>query len=282
MKFNKIFLMFGVAALTLFSSCSDDDDYTPGAATGKYNVSFTPASQNNKALELTATDFTLTLQRADADVSKELTVPLENRSSSVFTVPQSVTFAAGSATAEIKIGIADTAKAFVDYSVNIVVPEEYTNQYAAAGNNTPVYPRVSFSVHKEDWQPYAEGKVTSGLFETSWDQELDYSPYLKLYRLRDLWETGYHFYFKWDGKADSDSKVVVTDAEGTSLAKVKTSTGASYGDYGLVSFTYYPTEPDGQVEYVAADATFHFRLYLTVSAGAFGFVDEAYTITKKL
>lgn len=278
MKFNKIFLMFGMAAVGILSSCSDDNSYTPGAETGKYNIAFTSASQNNKTLNITDSVFTIEVQRNASDAGDALTVPLINHSSSELIVPGSVTFDAGATTAEIKIRIAEAAKAFIYYNVLISLPEKYTNQYAKVDDAT-VYPRVQFTVHKEDWKPYAEGTYKSFLEDNPWERTMEYSEYLGIYRLPDLYKEGYHFYFKWDGTTDKDSEVVVTDNSGEKN-EAATVTGYVEPDFGMISSTY--TASEGFTGYKVSDGMFHFNLKFTVSAGSFGVMDETYKITKKL
>lgn len=39
------------------------------------------------------------------------------------------------------------------YALSIVIPEEYTHQYA----ETSIYPRIELNVIKEDYKPYATG-----------------------------------------------------------------------------------------------------------------------------
>ena len=103
MKINKYFLMAGLAVMSLVAtSCSDKDEYTPGKEAGSNNVVF--INESNQTLALTATEFTVELQRTNT--SGDLTVPLEIlQCSSVLTCPASVTFASGSATATLTMSI---------------------------------------------------------------------------------------------------------------------------------------------------------------------------------
>lgn len=271
MKINKIFLMAAVAMLGLFASCGDDDDYTAGNKSGNYDVAFTEASQQNYALDLAATEFTVSLRRSNTQGA--LTVPLKAAASEMLSVPSSVTFADGSATADITIGVSDSAKAFVNYPLLITVPEEYTQQYDSAAT---VYPRLQVTVHKEDWKPSATGTFTSSFFAASWGQELQYSAYLKIYRLPDLYAEGYHFYFKWNGATDDTQEFEMTDANGiTNVAA--TESGAVHKTYGMMYATWLSEYDSG----ILKENTFYIPFKWTVAAGTFDNGSyEKYVISK--
>ena len=115
MKINKIFLMAGIAVMSLMAtSCSDDDKYQKGPEAGSQNVGF--VNQTNPVLGLTDTQFTVELKRSNA--SGELTVPLEIiQCADVLSAPSSVTFASGSETATLTINVSNAAEAFVDYQL---------------------------------------------------------------------------------------------------------------------------------------------------------------------
>lgn len=266
MKLHKIILMAGIVALGL-TSCGDDDDWTRGAETGQYNVAFTAESQANQVLGISDTQFPLTLVRTDA--SQELTVPLNSKgTSALLKVPESVTFAAGSSTASITIGLDTAVKAFVNYPLVITIPEQYTHQYDSTG----VYPRIQCTVHKEDWQYVGTGVYYNWLYESEWEQDLEHSDYLGIYRLPDCLADGYNIYFRWDGKAGQGQTFEVTNEEGTRNVAA-TLAGFSVGDYGACSWQWRPANFSGYTS-----GAFYFPFRWTVSAGSFGTGYDTFTI----
>lgn len=262
MKINKIFLMACVALLSMtFVSCGDDDNYSAGPKVGSTVVSF--ADDANIALELTDTKFNITLTRTDA--TDELTVPLVVRAASVLSVPSSVTFAAGATTATLEVQISEDSEAFVDYNLDITIPDEYAGSTYLAGQTT--YPHLNITVHKEDYKPWGTMSYTSWLFEASWDVDVFYSEYLKLYRA-EIFEEGYPFYFTIDDEG------VLAVVDGTGAKKQDTVTGSVDDTYGMITCRWLSdnfTGLDGGVYYIP----FQYR----VSAGSFGANYDSFTLT---
>lgn len=95
MKINKFFLgLLGMAAFT-FAACSDsDDDYSPATVSGE-QVFFPSTVTSQINLSETATSFNIPLKRQVADAASTVNLITEDPSGK-FTVPQSVTFEAGS------------------------------------------------------------------------------------------------------------------------------------------------------------------------------------------
>lgn len=272
MKLNKLFLLAGVAMLTFgMSSCSDDDDYTPGAPSGKYDVSFAN-EEAKKVLALDDKTFTVDVTRANGD--GELTVPVEVlQKPDCFTVPQSITFAAGETEKSLEIAVADGMENFVDYTLRLRIPEAYTQAYKEDAGS----PMLNMTVLKEDFKPWAEGVFRDNIiFKQAWNQTLEYSEIKDTYRLPDLIATGTHFLFKWNGKADDDSELYFCDSEGAKIAIQ--ATGFVHPSYGMIMANFLYTEWLG---FDSAKETFYFPIEFTVSAGTFGANYDTFTITKK-
>ncbi|MFA6832187.1 MAG: hypothetical protein WCR36_07955, partial [Bacteroidaceae bacterium] len=147
MKSNKIFLLVVIVFVSVFAtSCSDDDNYVPGKETGAYNVYF--KNESNVTMGLSDKSFNITIARSNKN--GELTVPLKHvRVPDCFKAPESVTFANGDTVETITVTVTDSMKVFVNYSLDLQIPEEYTNQY----KKQSVYPAVNMTVHKEDYKP---------------------------------------------------------------------------------------------------------------------------------
>ena len=178
MKINKIFLLAAMALTGFgFASCSDDDSYSPGKPAGSNNVYF--VDEADQVLDLTATSFTIKVGRADA--GSALSVPLKQvQVASVFTVPATVEFAAGQSETDVTIQMSADAEPFTDYQLRLAIPEEYTSPYKQQAN----VPEMSIRVHKEDYKDYAAVEYYDDFwYEEAWDDVLQYSATLDLYRI---------------------------------------------------------------------------------------------------
>lgn len=258
--------------MTIFmGSCSDDDnDYTAGKPAGKYDVSF--EEEGKIALALTDDKFDVTLTRANGD--GELTVPVEVVEKPDFmTVPSSVTFAAGETEKSIEITIGEDMENFVDYALRLRVPEEYTQPYVEDAGS----PQLNIIVLKEDYKPYALGEFTENvLFGQSWEQLLEYSEIMDMYRLPNLIASGTHFLFKWNGKSGDDSELFFCDATGKKIEKY--ASGYVHPSYGMIYANFLYANWTG---FDADENAFYFPLEFTVSAGSFGKNYDTFTIIEK-
>jgi hypothetical protein len=270
MKPNKIFLLAGIALMSVFAtSCSDDDDYTAGKETGAYNVYF--KGESNLTMNLTDMSFDITVARSNKN--GELTVPIKKiRVPDCFTnIPESVTFANGDSVKTITVNVTDSMKPFVSYILDLQIPEEYTNQY----KTQTVYPALNMNIHKEDYKPFAKVSYYYGFFDATDNVDVEYSKYMDLFRFKNLVATGYDFYFYWDQVKDSTSVFKVTDANGNELTSAFES-GYVHAKYGMVSATWDNTQFTG---YDPKDDTFYVPYTWTVSAGSFGTAYDTFKFT---
>lgn len=65
MKFNKLYMALGVAALAL-TSCSDEEDYTPAPAVVTPEAYFNISDSKEVDLEKNSTEFSFPIYRAEA------------------------------------------------------------------------------------------------------------------------------------------------------------------------------------------------------------------------
>lgn len=273
MKLNKIFMLTGIAAaMFCMSACSDDEDYVPGKQAGSENVYFSN-DEGSVALDLSENKFTFEVSRENG--TGELTVPLEIlQKPDFFTVPTSVTFAAGETQKTLEVTIGEGMENFVEYALRIRIPEKYTQPYKDDAET----PLLNMTILKEDFAPWAEGTFTDNiLFEQSWDQTLEYSPIKDMYRLPNLIAAGTHFYFKWDGTDAKDQKIYFCNANGEEVSSFNS--GYVHASYGMI--VAYVLNEDNWMGYNSEDKTFYFPLEFKVSAGSFGSSYETFTITNR-
>lgn len=259
MKFNKtIFIVSLLACSAGFTACDNDDDYVPGAPAGEYNIGF--ESESSYVLGLQDTEISVELTRDNAE--GELTVPLQHVTVPNFvTVPESATFADGSATTSITMTIGEGMKPFTTYWISVRVPEQYNTFY----NEDSQCPILNISVRKEDYEVVANSIYQDPVFyQDQWNQPVEYSALKGLYRLPDCFAAGAHWYFTFDGENFS-----FTDNSGTPVSKFLS--GYVHPSYGAVTANVLDVEmgydeegPEGTVGY------FYFPLEFTVSAVSFG------------
>lgn len=260
-------------ALTLgISSCTDDYDYDAPSKVAEN----TPGVQFEEAASRTAVgvednSFDITLTRNNT--TGELTVPLIAETSDVINVPSTAKFADGSDETTITVTLGEGVELCKKYDLKISIPEEYTDPYDEANGGFISY---ATKVIKEDYQPYAAGYYTESFFYgQSWNETLEYSQLMGMYRLPDLYANGYHVYFKWDGGTDENQSFQFCDEEGNKATSFEL--GFTYSSYGMVSASVISGAFAGYEE-----GTFYFPWNMTVSAGSFGGgYYFSYTITEK-
>lgn len=269
MKINKIFLLAAMALTGFgFASCSDDDSYSPGKPAGSNNVYF--VDEAHQVLDLTATSFNIKVGRADA--GSALTVPLKQlQVASVFTVPATVEFAAGQTEVEVPIQISSDAEPFTDYQLRLAIPEEYTSPYRVQD----YVPELNVQIHKEDYKDYAAIEYYDNFwYGEKWEDVIQYSATLDLYRYAPFAE-GCYFYYKIDEGKD----ITVCNAEGKKYTG-KTVTGLSHSTYGAISAAW--DTASGFSGYNPEDDTYYILYEWTVDAGSFGPYYNTIKILRKL
>ncbi len=249
MKLNKLFLIAGMALMSLsFASCSDDDDYTPGKEPGQHAVGFLNEGPQ-KTLPIDATSFTFTLVRESGEGA--LTVPLTYVSiPEEFSAPESVTFADGETEATVTVDIVGDMPAFEDFWFEVKIPEEFTNQYKETKN----FPSMSFNIAKEDYVPRFSAVYGSiFIYAVTGDASqayingltVEYSEFLKLYRIKSVNGTP-TLYFKWTGVFNGEKKNIPTFTNASGKPVGGYATGWTYGSYGTVYF-FFGADENGQL-----------------------------------
>lgn len=272
MKFNKALLIVSLLVTALgFSACDSNDGYVPGAFAGENNIGFD--SEENLVMGMADTEISVVLTRANTE--GELTVPIQALMvPECMTLPKSVTFADGSATADIKVSVSEEMKTFTEYQLSFRIPEEYTNAYAVDGKS----PIFNITVKKEDFKVVANGVFEDRiLFKQKWMQTLEYSPILGIYRIPDCFAVGGHWYFHFNG----NDEFWFTDAEGNKVLKF--ASGYNHANYGMIMAN---VETDYEMGYDTTipgiEGQFYVVMSMTVSAGTFGTNYELFDIQEWL
>ena len=280
---NKIkFALVSLALVLGFTACNKNDyEYEPGKEAATDNLALYFDDEENLTLALADNEVEITLNRVDTE--GELSVPLIVNSAPDFvTVPGRATFAAGEDKTTVKLTIGEGMEAFTKYLIKISIPEEYTQPYDV-DSGSPVY---CFTITKEDFATVAKGVFTSTVaWKSSWENDLEYSNFLNLYRFPDLIASGTHIYFHFDMDAEGNQEFYFTDASGNHITKF--STGYIHPSYGEMTATVNEGYDMGYDEFVDEETgqpvnEFYWVWKITVSAGTFGENYQTYDVTEWL
>lgn len=267
-KFIK-YSLFAIALLAGVSSCTDDYDYDAASPVVEGNSGVAFLTDTKKTV-LNADDNSFTIEMVRTNTNGELTVPLIANAPAEIQVPQSVTFADGEAEAEVEITVGNVEMC-KSYPLSISIPQEYTDAYDEDREGF-----ISFltNVVKEDYKLVANGVFTENiLFGESWNQPLEYSEILDIYRLPDLIVGGTNFYFKWDGTSNDDQVFYFCDDEGNKVTSF--ATGYVHSRYGMIMANVLSGT------FIGCDEnTLYLPFSFTVSAGSLGADYDTYTITE--
>lgn len=124
-----------IATAVGFASCSDDDDYAPAQVPGNAQVYFSNAQESTVNIVEDQTEFNVLVLRQDT--VGDLTVNiLANDPSGIFTIPSSVTFVDGKATANLHVtfDFADI-EGNVKYPISLKVDEKDATLYGDASTS---------------------------------------------------------------------------------------------------------------------------------------------------
>jgi hypothetical protein len=275
MKYFNIKLIAVLSAVFMLASCEEEitRDLSPEPNPNSNKVYF-PTQESKLVLPIDASAFEVTIAREVTTSALTVNLHYSGGYANLFTVPQTIAFAAGEAekTFEIQLGDIELMKAY-NFQVEVADVAQ-TNPYQLDTINFR-YPIIGFSLMKEDFIPYSIGEYYSGWQEEAWEAEMEYSPATEQYRIKEFCGyAGYDAYFKWDGGS------AITMVGGS---KVGTRTGFQSGyvhsSYGMVYASFL--DPEGTFEYDEASKTFTFGYAWRVSAGSFGVAEDFYTIETK-
>ncbi len=243
---NKIFKFALCAVVALgFTACTEEVDYTPATPSNVNDqVYFLASNSATPVMDKADTQFTVLVGRDNGSSAQSVPLKITNPTPDIFTVPETIEFAAGETEKELVILTSEKIEYCKPYYLKLEIPEEFTNPYNVQDN----HPSVIMNVVKEDYEPYATGTYTSNFFGGSWAQDMEYSPATDMYRFPNLYADGYHYVFSWDG-----SKI--------KAAKSKVESGYVHKTYGMCSITTEATQ------YNANSNAFLFQFKWTIPDG---------------
>lgn len=257
-KFGFLALLLGVT----FASCDKNDyEYEPAEAVkSAYNIGF---NSPETFAPMSVSDDKLEVELTREDATKELTVPIQKIDVPAFvTVPASATFKQGEKTTTIVLGIGQEMKPYVNYKVMIAIPQEYTSPF----EEEPKAYIYDATITKEDFAVVAHCTFISTVALTGeWEADLEYSEYLKLYRIPALIADGYDYYFHFAINADGEQEFYFTDKNGKRATAF--ATGYVHPSYGMITSTINEGYDMG---WDPEENEFYWVWKMTVSAGSFG------------
>lgn len=251
-----------VVILGLVSCNGNDYDYTPADEAGQYNIGF--VGEKNMTLAMDANEVQVTLNRTDD--SEEQTIPLKVITAPDFvTVPETVTFAAGEKQATVSLALGEGMIPCTTYKIQLAIDPKYSQPYNTAEAQPAV---VDFTIYKEDYELVAKAQFTSSVaWKATWDADIEYSPYLNLYRIPDLIAEGTNYYFHFADDGDNQ-EFWFTDASGAH--KTSFTTGYVHSTYGMMTSIINESYPMGYEESEEDGNYFYWVWELRVTAGSFG------------
>lgn len=141
-----IALLLGGIMLVSIAACSDDDGRTPSPEVDPNCIGASFGDENIDFLELEDTDptnITLEVTRDKTDAAATVGIQVLTNTENVFTIPTSVSFAAGEATANLTVSF-DNAKLKKEYSFEIALEASAVNPYKGNGH-------ASFTIQRLKW-----------------------------------------------------------------------------------------------------------------------------------
>lgn len=273
---KKIFKFFVPVMALAVISCGDDEikrTESPAFNPDAEQVFFYNDVVNPSSIELLPTDslFEIVIGREVYEYAKDVKLKLVDNSGA-FSIPSSVSFAAGDSIDTIQVWV-DTEKLefFKDYSIELSIDDSKSvNPYVAAENGAPVW---SINVIVSDYKKFDDGIFSSEFFEQAWPQEILYSEIKNAFKFVDPYAVGYSMEFTVDSlgaidgyKKDKDGRYVF-DAY-------------NHSTYGIVTMHVWAGQKWMKYSnYDPATKTLIFDSEWTVSAGSFGEYYESFTFS---
>ncbi len=227
MKLNKIFFLFGIAAVSFLASCGDDDYSAGEPATGNQLQSVTFGTKYKDQIEVDPADpttYTITVYRDSAYMSEAASVPVKVlvNTDNAYEVPSTVEFAANKAEAELVVSY-PKAEIGTEYTLEIALDDSYVNSYKSQRT-------YLLSVTRVKWNDLGMGIFSEGF----WDGENGY--YVKIQQ-KDTDKSMYRVLNPYAAYEDlkDEAKVIFFNV------LKKGGKDEKYGEYNLVSFDTWST-----------------------------------------
>lgn len=139
-------------------------------------------NDNPSSIELLPTDsvFEIVIGREVYEYANDVKIKIVDNTGA-FTIPSSVSFAAGDSVDTIQVWVdMEKLKFFTDYQIEISVDDsKAVNPYVAAANGVLSW---TVNVIVSDFKPFDDVIVTSSWFEESWQDEILYSEILDQFK----------------------------------------------------------------------------------------------------
>ena len=168
MKINKIFILAGIllSSMLSLSSCSEDDEFTPGAGlvAGSPELSF--SSDNVQAIELDPADPTsidIQIHRSNTQTEGTYSIKVLSNPDNVFNVPKNVTFTAGQEEA-IVTATFDKAEIGKSYTLELGFDNTDINPYGTAKT------LCAYTITRVKWNTLGTGQWLDGFWYGFWDE----------------------------------------------------------------------------------------------------------------
>ncbi len=144
-KFKLLYLLIAFVAAAFATSCTESDEFAPGEPGNGAQVYFSNENATSYNLSDEDTSIELVVNRIVADEAQTISIlsDVAAESASLFTIPNSVAFAAGEKSAKLTIGV-DVASLVdnISYAIELLINDE---------NNTTPYGQSSFSISVARW-----------------------------------------------------------------------------------------------------------------------------------
>lgn len=191
-------------------------------------------NNNPSSLELLPTDsvFEIVIGREVYEYANDVKIKLVDNTGA-FTIPSSVSFAAGDSVDTIQVWVdMNKLEFFTDYQIEISIDDSKSlNPYVVANG----VPNWTINVIVSDFEVFDAGVFESTLWEDAWEQDLLYSKLKNAFRLVDPYGEGSSKYMM-EFQIDSTGAFIggKKDSDGCYIYDVFT-----YGSYGKVTMHVY-------------------------------------------
>ena len=285
MKTFKIYYIILVLMSGLFFACSEyEDEVTPSPTVSVSSPEVRFQASNVVKYELdpdVVKSISLKVIRSGKAAALKVPIKVLENSENAFSIPDSLYFPIGKDTVNLIVGINNSAPTGVKLNLSITFDEASINPYKNE------YPAFYGAVTLVQWVKYAKGIYTDPWYlETSVEKDLEYSPTIKQYRMKGLFDDGADvFYFTWD-KAN---KITIGGAVTTKATWLRMfQTGYFHAGYSSYIYAYFVNDQTlikggEQLRYDAATKKFYFPIYWGLSqtdGRGYGYFISTYEITQ--
>jgi len=226
---NKITSLFVLILLAGFAACTDEKKYTPAEKPTNAQVYFTTGlpSRVDLSKDITVTSYDIEMRRVDKSDALTVNLTVVNENLDLYTIPTSVSFAAGSDITKISITYDPEKLVYDDFKpVSITIDPSHTSPYG--------YASYAFTVGiSAPWKSLGKATFTEDQFIVdSWEVEL---------QQHEINPTRFRLVNAFDGRSQYYSNVIVNDQADDNLEFVILPAGGSYTTFNREDGTFTVT-----------------------------------------